>query len=74
MVEASKIVYPLSFIDAVNKKQLDLETGFFRDPNSGKYHKKCKYSTYEKISSYSNRFDLGIIFSLSVLCKFSGCF
>jgi len=39
MVETNKITYPLSFIDAVNKKQLDLETGFFRDPNSGKYPK-----------------------------------
>ena len=29
---SSKIIYPLSFIDAVNKKQLDLENGLFRDP------------------------------------------
>lgn len=32
----TKLVYPLSFIDAVNKKQLDMENGLFRDPQNGK--------------------------------------
>ena len=29
--------YPLSFIDAVNKKQLDLESGYFKEPNKYAY-------------------------------------
>lgn len=36
MVESLKIVYPLSFIDSVNKKQLNLDSGLFRDPKTGK--------------------------------------
>ncbi|CAF0712705.1 unnamed protein product [Brachionus calyciflorus] len=31
------IMYPLSFIDAVNKKQLDLDTGFFKDPKTNSF-------------------------------------
>jgi hypothetical protein len=31
------INYPLSFIDSVNYKQLDLETGYFRDKNTNKF-------------------------------------
>ncbi len=38
-----KLNYPLSFIDAVNKKQLDLETGMFRDPQTGKIFDSCDY-------------------------------
>lgn len=37
MVESLKIVYPLSFIDSVNKKQLNLDSGLFRDPKTGKH-------------------------------------
>lgn len=33
----TKITYPMSFIDAVNKKHLDLETGMFKDPKSGSF-------------------------------------
>ena len=35
----SKLNFPLSFIDAVNKKQLDLESGLFRDPQTGSFGK-----------------------------------
>ena len=34
----TKVTYPLSFIDAVNKKQLDLETGYFKQPNSNSFN------------------------------------
>jgi hypothetical protein len=33
-----KLTYPLSFIDAVNKKQLDIENGLFKDPQSGTFN------------------------------------
>ncbi len=36
---ATTVNYPLSFIDAVNKKQLDLETGYFKENSS-----QSKYS------------------------------
>ncbi len=38
MVESLKIVYPLSFIDSVNKKQLNLDSGLFRDPKTGNFY------------------------------------
>ncbi len=34
---SNRVTYPLSFIDAVNKKQLDLESGLFRDPKTGSF-------------------------------------
>ena len=33
MESNTKLQYPLSFIDSVNRKQLDLETGYFKEPN-----------------------------------------
>ena len=52
----TRIVYPLTFIDAVNRKQLDLESGLFKDPADGQFKLKLvdalKFNFLDARSAY----------------------
>lgn len=73
IVMEPRLVYPIAFIDAVNKKQLDLETGYFRDPKSGSFSMRLndaiKLNLLNPKSVYFNDSNLNKTFDLNEAIK-----